>query len=49
MLETSELEERLVYLEQLDEKSRDALVALEVSKRRVKAQYDKYVCPSKFS
>ena len=34
--DTSPLEERLVHLEQLDEKHRDALVALEVIKRRVK-------------
>ena len=38
-LETSELEEHLVRLEQLDEHCRDALVALEVNNRRVKAQY----------
>ena len=42
---TSPLEERLVPLEQ----RRDALVALEVNKRRVKAQYDKSVCPRVFS
>ena len=34
--ETSTLEESLVHLEQLDEKCRDALVALEVNKHRVK-------------
>ena len=34
--DTSPLEERLVHLEQLDEQCRDALVALEVNKRRVK-------------
>ena len=33
---TSALEEHLVHLEQLDEQRRDALVALEVNKRRVK-------------
>ena len=47
--DTSELEERLVHLEQLDEQHRDALVALEVNKRRVKVQYDKSLHPRKFS
>ena len=36
LLDTSALEERLVHLEQLDEQRRDALVALEVNKSRVK-------------
>ena len=40
---------RLVHLEQLDEQCRDALVALEVNKRHVKAQYDKSVHPRAFS
>ena len=43
--DTSPLEERLVHLEQ----RRDALVTLEVNKRRVKAQYDKSVRPRVFS
>ena len=43
--DTSPLEEHLVHLEQLDEQHRDALVALEVNKRRVKVQYDKSVRP----
>ena len=47
--DTSPLEERLVHLEQLDEQCRDALVALEVNKHRVKVQYDKYVRPRVFS
>ena len=47
--DTSPLEERLVHLEQLDEQCRDALVALEVNKRRVKVQYDKSVRPRVFS
>ena len=47
--DTSALEERLVHLEQLDEKHRDALVALEVNKRRVKVQYDKSIHPRRFS
>ena len=47
--DTSPLEERLVHLEQLDEKRRDALVALEVNKRHIKVQYDKFVHPRRFS
>jgi len=47
--DTSPLEERLVHLEQLDEQRRDALVALEVNKRRVKVQYDKSVHLRRFS
>ena len=47
--DTSPLEECLVHLEQLDEQRRDALVALEVNKRRVKVQYDKSVRPRRFS
>ena len=34
--DTSPFEEHLVHLEQLDEQRRDALVALEVNKHRVK-------------
>ena len=47
--DTSPLEESLVHLEQIDEQHQDALVALEVNKRCVKAQYDKYVHPRVFS
>ena len=36
--DTSPLEEHLVHLEKLDEQRRDALVAPEVNKRRVKVQ-----------
>ena len=36
LLDTSPLKEHLVHLEQLDEHRRDALVALEVNKHRVK-------------
>ena len=36
LLDTSALEEHLVHIEQLDEHSQDALVALEVSKCHVK-------------
>ena len=39
----------MVHLEQLYEKHRDALVALEVNKRHIKVQYDKSVHPRKFS
>ena len=46
---TSALEEHLVHLEHLDEQRRDALVALEVNKRRLKVQYDKSVHLRKFS
>ena len=47
--DTSPLEERLVHLEQLDEQRRDALVALEINKHRIKFQYDNSVCPRRFS
>ena len=49
LLDTSALEERLVHLEQLDEQCRDALVALEVNKRRIKVQYDESIYPRRFS
>ena len=39
----------MVHLEQLDEQRRDALVALEVNKCRVKVQYDKSIHPRNFS
>ena len=39
----------MVHLEQLDEQRRDALVALEVNKRHIKAQYDKSVHRRMFS
>ena len=39
----------MVHLEQFDEQRRDALVYLEVNKRRVKAQYDKSIRPRVFS
>ena len=47
--DTSALEDNLVHLEQLDEQCRDALVALEVNKCRVKVQYDKSIYPRRFS
>ena len=49
LLDTSTLEEHLVHVDQLDEQCRDALVALEVNKCRVKVQYENSVCPRKFS
>ena len=48
-LEASELEERLVRLEKLDEQCWDALVALEVNKHHIKAQYDNFIHPQNFS
>ena len=47
--ETTPLEERLLYLEQLDEHRRDAVTANEAHKKRVKAQYDKAVRPRVYS
>ena len=47
--ETSTLEEHLVHLEHFDEQCQYALVALEVNKRPVKVQYDKYFHPRRFS
>ena len=41
--DTTELQERLVHLEHLDEQRRDALTANQVHKNRVKTQYDKSV------
>ena len=43
--DTTELEERLLHLENLDEQCRDALTANEAHKNRVKNQYDKSVKP----
>ena len=37
LLETSELEERLVHLEHLDDQRRDVVVDLEINKHHVKA------------
>ena len=47
--DTSPLEEHLVHLEQLDEQRRDALVALEVNKHRIKVEYAKSICLRRFS
>lgn len=48
LLETSSLEERLVHLEHLDEKHRDAAIINEAHKKRIKTQYDKAICPRVF-
>ena len=45
---TTEIEERLVHLEHLDEQLRDALTANQAHKNRVKTQYDKSVKPMIF-
>jgi hypothetical protein len=42
---TNPLEERLLYLEQLDEQRRDAALANKAHKQRVKCQYDQSVHP----
>ena len=47
--DTTELEERLLHLENMDERCRDALTANEAHKNRVKNQYDKAVNPRIFS
>ena len=46
---TSELEERLLHLDHLDEQHRDALTTSQAHKNRVKIQYDKSVKPQIFS
>jgi hypothetical protein len=43
--DTFPLEERLVYLEQLNEQRRDAALANEAHKHNVKCQYDRFVHP----
>ena len=45
----TELEERLLHLEHLDEQHRDALIENQAHKNRVKSQYDKSVKPQIFS
>ena len=47
--DTTELEKHLLHLEHLDEQHRDALIANEAHKNRVKSQYDKSVKPRIFS
>ena len=46
---TTEVEERFIHLENLDEKHRDALTANETNKNSIKNQYDKSVKPRIFS
>jgi transposase InsO family protein len=41
--DTSDLERHLMHLKSLDEQRRDASMAIEANKRRVKVQYDKFV------
>jgi hypothetical protein len=47
-LDTSPLEERIIYLDQLNEQCRDAASANEAHKQRVKCQYDRSVRPRIF-
>jgi hypothetical protein len=47
--DTSPLEEWLVHLEQLDEQRRDAALANEAHKHKVKCQYDRSIRPQFFS
>jgi hypothetical protein len=47
--DTTPLEEHLLYLEQLDEKHRDATLANEAHKQCVKCQYDRSIHPQIFS
>ena len=46
--DTTELEERLLHLEHLDEQRRDALTANKAHKNNVKIQYNKSVKPRIF-
>ena len=41
--DTTQLEERLLHLENIDERRRDALMENEVHNNRVKKQYEKFV------
>jgi hypothetical protein len=43
--DTSPLEEKLLYLEQLNEQHRDASLANEAHKHKIKCQYDRSVHP----
>ena len=47
--DTTEVEERFLHLQELDEQCKDALTANEAHKNRVKNQYDKAVKPRVFS
>jgi hypothetical protein len=46
--DTSDLEERLMHLENLDEHCRDASMDIEGNKRCVKVQYDRPVYPRQY-
>jgi hypothetical protein len=46
--DTPPLEERLLYLEQLNEQRRDASLANKAHKHKVKCQYDRFVHPQIF-
>ena len=49
LADMTEIEERLIHLEHLDEQCIDALIANQAHKNRVKSQYDKSVKPRIFS
>jgi hypothetical protein len=49
LLDTSPLEERLLYLERLNEQRCDAALANETHKQKVKCQYDRSIRPRIFS
>jgi hypothetical protein len=49
LLDTSPLEEWLLYLVQLNEQHRDAALANEAHKQKFKCQYDQFVHPRIFS
>ena len=46
---TTPIEERFLYLNKLDETHRDATLANEVHKQRMKAQYDRSIQPHSFN
>jgi hypothetical protein len=47
--DTTELEQYLVYLENLDEQCRDVAIENEAHKKHVNTNYDKFVCSRVFS
>jgi hypothetical protein len=47
--DTSPLEEQLLYLEQLNEKNRDAALSNEAQKHKFKCQYDRSIHPRIFT
>jgi hypothetical protein len=49
LIDTSPLEEQLLYLEWLNEHCRDVALANKAHKQKVKCQYDRSVCPRIFS